>query len=223
MPDEEQPSLMQHAMDRARESVAELEDPEDDILPILMWQGPYGIGLMPITEMADDAQKDQLAEMMTTVLAVSRATEAVMQTTGWTVKVAAPDGKLPPRALEPPPSQHPDRIECITVMHHTAEKRDSMRSAVITRYPDKPPELGDWGLMGLPDSEEPIQIGGRFGDAVHRGFEFSEMMPQELADIIDEGWRENKGQEMIERFHRVFTGFTRLVDGLQSAQEASDE
>jgi len=212
--------LLKHGLDHARECLESLKEPDDDILPVLMWIGPYGMGVMPMLDMADDDAKDALAEMMTTSLACSRATEALMITCSWMVTAKSKDGD--PTILNVMPSQHPDRVECITAMHMTGDKKhESMSSAVITRYPDKPPELGEWDT-NLSDDDE-FQIGGRFGDAIHMGFTFVNGMPPPLVEILDEGWALGEQEQLIKRFHRVFHGFLAAADEFRAgAEEAKD-
>jgi hypothetical protein len=219
--------LLKHGLEHSREAFATLVDPEDDILPVLMWLGPYGMGVMPMLQMEDDEAKDDLAEMMTTSLACSRATEALMITCSWMVKAQGEKGEKPTTKsamdiLGCQPSQHPDRVEVVTAMYMTSEKkRESMSSAVITRYPDKPPELGEWETNMADDDE--FTIGGRFGDAIHMGFNFVVGMPPPLIEILDEGWAAGEQKQLIERFHKVFRGFLAAADQFQEGAESVRE
>jgi hypothetical protein len=214
--------LLKHGKEHARESLEGLEDPEEDILPVLLTTGPYGMSVMPLLGMGDDDQKDALAQMMTTLLAVSRATQAVLITTGWMVAAKSAEGDK--HLLDVMPSQHPDRVETITAMYMTdGSKPETMAHAVITRHKDKPPKLGPWtnNLAGLDADDKPVSIGGRFGDAVHMGFNFVAGMPPQLVELIDAGWAANEQEDLIKRFHNVFTQFVADMEAA-SAEGASD-
>jgi hypothetical protein len=207
--------LLDHALEHARSCHDDLTDPEEDILPVLLWVGPYGMGIMPMLEMGDGEQKDQLAAMMTSSLACSRAVQAVMITTSWMVAAPPPDSDEEKEARKGKgfvdimgcmPSEHPDRMECVTAMHATLEDgKDSMSHAVVTRYPDKPPTLGEW--QGRTETMQ-SKIGGRFGDAIHLGMKIATDMPPEMIEILDAGWRDGEQTDLISRFHKVMTGFT---------------
>jgi hypothetical protein len=213
--------LLAHGLSHARESLEGLEDPEEDIMPVLLFTGPYGMGVMPLLDMEDDAAKDALAEMMTTTLACSRADQALMITCSWMVHATKPKGDK--SLLDVMPSEHPDRVEVITAMYMTAgEKTESITSAVIIRHPDKPPELGPWDttIAGKGDDDS-FKIGGRFGDAIHMGFNFVEGMPPPLIEILDEGWAAGEQEQLIERFHKVFTGFLAAMDKFAGDTDAA--
>ena len=197
--------LLNHGLTHARECLESLKEPDDDILPVLMWIGPYGMGVMPLLDMTDDEAKDGLGEMMTTMLAVSRATEAVLITCSWMVMAK---NKEEYDAMDVMPRDHPDRVEIISAMYAAAiPDTDSMSSGRITRHPDKPPELGEWKTdMG------DMRIGGRFGDAMHMGLDFAKDMPEELIEILDAGWELGEQEMLVERFHTVFQGFMQAMD-----------
>lgn len=188
--------------------LAELEGPDDDIMPHFLWLGRYGIGFMPL-QMPDDAAKDQIAEAMVASLIVGRATEAVFVSTAWVAAYRRDDPTVNARAgtAEVRPSEHPDREEIIMLMYHT--RREALLiSAPVTRHPDKPPTLGDWETheQSHPKFRQP---GGRFGDAIRMGLHGSAEMPPEMAELIDEGWALGEQQDMIDRFIKVHHSMTR--------------
>lgn len=206
--------LLKHGMEMARDNVKDLTEPGEDILPVLMWLGPYGTGVMPLLDMSDDAAKDDLAAMMTTALAVSRAREAVQTTTSWAVQQQLDDNTRR-GVVDVRPSEHPDRVECITLMYMKPEDgADKMVRGDLTRYDDKPPTLGEWQI---DDSGPMDRIAGRFGEAIHMGMDFAAEMPPELVQIIDEGWAEGRQGNLIERFHNVFVQFAAAMDAMQEA------
>lgn len=208
--------LLEHGLTHARECLEALTKPNDDILPVLMWLGPYGMGVMPLLDMTDEKHKDDLAEMMTTSLACSRATEAVMITTSWMVKAVDPggDGAL----LNCMPSEHPDRVEAITAMYVTHESnKDAMASAPVIRAPRTKPQLGEWS-RDMAD----MRVGGRFGDAIHMGMDFAANMPDELIAILDEGWRDGEQEDLIKRFHKVFRTFIKSMDAFKEGMAKAE-
>jgi hypothetical protein len=198
--------LIEHAKEKSRESCEELTGPEDDVMPILLFLGPRGLGVMPLgTVMADEDSKEEGALWMTASLAVARAEQAVMVTTAWMVTRERDDPNLDAenaRMLNGPVSEQPDRTEHITLMCSDIE-RDQMIHAPITRYPDKPPTLGEW-----VDEDYADRLGGRFGDAINLGLKIAKEMPPEMAEIVDEGWEDGTSSDLVERFVKVARQFT---------------
>lgn len=192
-------NMLEHAKTVSRSNVEDLTEPEEDPLPILMWVGPYGVGLFPLTSMVDEAAKDELATWMTTMIAVSRATEAVMTAASWTVNVpeATPNNPNPTGIV---PSEHPDRIETVTLMYVNATgDGDLMVRGDLTRYPDKPPTMSEW-----EECYSNVRLGGRFGDAIHMGFDLCSGMPEELVSIIDAAWAKGDQEDLMKRFRTIF-------------------
>jgi hypothetical protein len=205
--------LLKTAKFLARKSCEDLETPDDDIMPVMLWRGRYGDGMMPMVPMSDDRDKDRIASMMTTVLAVSRANIAATITTGWMVTV--PDDGTGQPELNCMPSEHPDRVECVTIICVRRDDGDSMSSAKLTRHPDRAPDLAEWETV-----LRHLEVDGRFGNAMHLGMHLSDGMPADLVEIIDEGWRQGRGEDLIRRFHRVFAGMKVLNDLLEKEGEA---
>jgi len=209
--------LLEHAKGHSRDAAEKLTEPNEDIMPVLMWIGPYGLGVMPLLDMSSDEAKDRLSHVMTTVLAISRATEAVQVTTSWAVLAKMPDDGTfdrdnPLDGVKP--SQHRDRTEVVCLMHMTPDGQpDAMVHGKITRDDGKPPALGEWNDFGGEDAIE--RVGGRFGDAVHMGMDLVVGMPPQLVQIIDEGWELGKQEELIQRFHNVFAQFTEVMDNIE--------
>lgn len=201
--------LVEHGKDVARSSFSQLTGPDDDILPMLIWKGPYGLGMMPLLEMSDDAAKDNLATQMTTMLAISRATEAVQVTTNYMVKVPVVEGKA---ELGLMPSEHPDRIEGVGVMYMSQDNGDRMVHAEVSRS-SAAPTLGDW-----EDGEELSgRMEGRFGNAVHLGLSLGKNMPPHIAEIVDEAWKKDEVTHLAETFHTVFEAYSKFTSALANA------
>jgi hypothetical protein len=209
------PDLVEHAKTHSRECVEGLTDPDDDIMPILLWLGPHGPGLMSMGElMKDDEAKDKLARWITATLAVGQATECVTVTTGYMAMVDRddPDVDVSRGTVTTPIRERPDRTEAVILMCSDRRGRGGMVHAPLTRYPDKPPTLGDWIDSRL---EVGPKVGGRFGEAMALGLEIVREMPPELVEIIEEGWEigPEAVQNLIERFVNVAEGFNRDLTG----------
>jgi hypothetical protein len=197
-------SLLDAAKAHVRKAFADLEGPDDDIMPHFLWLGPHGLGLMPLYMMSDDAAKDEIAAAMTASLAVSRATEAMLVSSSWVVAVdpATVDDKLELQRMKhgfpkQRPSEHPDRMEMVALVHST-RAGSRMTHALLTRYPDKPPTLGEWETGELSKLEA-----GRFDRAAALGLRFVREMPPEMIDIIEEGWADGQQEDLITRFMKV--------------------
>jgi hypothetical protein len=200
--------LFHHAMDNARKNAGELEGPEDDIMPIFLWLGPYGMGLMPMLGMRDGRAKDRLAGAMEAVLVVSRATEAAFVSTSWMVAVKSDESGTGPAKWDGViPSEHPDRQEVITVMHHGESGVAAFGQAPVTRHPDRPPELGRWETM----QREGIKMGGRFGEAIDHGLRVVQELPPEMLEVIEAAWADGQQEDLMRTFLKVFGQFTGLT------------
>lgn len=193
--------LIEHAKSKSRECCEQLIGPDDDIMPIMLFLGPYGIGFMPLGDiMQGDDAKDEGALRMTASLTVSRAVEAVMVTTAYMANLAKDDERvhIETDTVDVPIREMPERTEAVVLMCSNGE-RDSMIYAPITRYPDKPPTMGEW----IDEAGDAGRMGGRFGKSINLGLKMSREMPSEMAEIVDEGWREGAADQLIERFIAV--------------------
>jgi hypothetical protein len=198
--------IMEFAQRHADEAMTELDSPEDDIMPVFFFKGPHGIGLMPCVPMRNDKDKDGIAAAMQAAVVVSRATETAFISTSWTVRA---DRKNPDEAGPSVdeandllhgvmPSQHPDRVECITIMVVT-ESAVAMGSADITRYKDKLPTLSKWEVF----EHEGVKLGGRFGEAIDHALRMVQESPPEMVEIIEEAWQDGTQQDLMDRFLKV--------------------
>lgn len=195
-----QEDLLEYAKRHAVEDVSDLDDPEDDIMPVFLWMGPYGGGLMPCFPMANSEDKDRIAACMTASLVVARATECVFTSTSWMVEMQREPDETGPDMADPlggliPPSEHPDRVEAITIMH-VGKDRSALARAKLTRHQDRLPDVGPW----IGWSGEGAKIGGRFGEAIDHGLRMVQEMPQEMVEILDEAWADGEQEQMITRF-----------------------
>ncbi len=186
-------NLLEHAQKLARKSAEDLDGPDNDILPVMLWVGPHGMGMLPLTLMADAKEKNTLAGWMVAALAVSRATEVTMTTTAW--MVLGDDEHI---LDDVTPSEHPDRVEIISLVHSDWE-HNTLWSAPIARYPDKNPTLGEWS--SFPSDV----LSGRFGTAMRRGLQCAKEMPEEMVEMVEEGWEAGRQQELVARFEKVYS------------------
>jgi hypothetical protein len=207
--------LIEHAKSKSRECLEELTEPDEDIMPLMMFQGPHGLGFMPLGDIMEDAAtKDEGALWMTATLAVGRATEAVMITTAYMAHLEKDDARVHEDGgtitVEVPICEMPERTEHIVLMCSATEGNGTLVSAPVTRYPDKPPTLGEWETSPQPD-----KVGGRFGDAVNAGLRIAKEMPPEMAEIVDEGWKDGTSADLIQRFVNVARTFIGPVEPLR--------
>jgi hypothetical protein len=201
--------LIEHAKSKSRECCEELEAPDADIMPLMLFTGPRGLGVMPLGQvMDDDDTKDEGSLWMTATLAVSLASEVVIVTTAWMVDIPFEEAEargvdLKTATMQTPVREQPDRTETIVLMCADGE-RAVMVSAPLARYPDKPPTLGEWTEWPQPEA-----MRGRFGNAIQLGLEIAREMPLELREIVQEGWKEGISGNLIEQFVKVARTFSR--------------
>jgi hypothetical protein len=205
--------LLEYAKRNAVEDVSKLDNPEDDILPVFLWMGPYGGGLMPCIPMRSNQDKARIAACMTASLVVARATECVFTSTSWMVEMERGPDETGPDVADPlagmMPSEHPDRVEVITIMYF-GKNHTALAQAKLTRHQDRLPDVGPWNQW----SAEVIKVGGRFGEAVDRGLRMVEEMPEQMVEILDEAWAAGEQEQMITRFLKVAGQF---VPGARTA------
>lgn len=205
-----EPNMLEHAQKVAVKNVAELDGPDDDILPAFLWWGPHGMGMMPCVPMANARDKDRIAAAMTAAIAIGRAEQAVFVATSWVVHAKTPpdeSGIDMDNPLGVMPSEHPDRQECISIMHQTKHTM-SMSQAVLTRYPDRLPDVGEWETFTTPDTK----VGGRFGEAINHGFLMVESMPPGMVALIEEAWENGRQQQLMQSLLSAQGNITGLHD-----------
>lgn len=192
--------LMVVAKAASRKCMEELEGPDDDIIPMLVWRGPAGFGFMPLGELiAEGLDKDGAVPVIMGTIVAFQAEGAAMVMTGWMVWPA--DGE----PLDCSPSEHPAGLEVVTVMSMGADpKCDRMDSAPVIRYPDKPPGLAPWRQDGALQG----RIMGRFGDAIHAGLDAVRVMPPEVAEELDRAQAGGRMSEVVEKAVRT------IIEGL---------
>jgi hypothetical protein len=132
--------------------------PDDDWLPMMFFHTPSGVMNIIAIPMID-GRKDDTASAIRSMLAMNKATDAVLLTSAW--MVARPAGT--PGVADLRPSEQPDRRE-VLVLTGVDDATAITRVAAIHRHADRPPTLG-----ALDDPAEGPGIAGRFIDALRLG------------------------------------------------------
>lgn len=178
-----------HAKTSARDALNTLEQPDEDILPVLLTRGKRGLGITGLV-MPDDEAKENVAQLMIASLAFAEATECVFICTAW---------MGPPNVEDIPPSQHPERMERVILVHQTADNCD-LYAAPVIRHDNRPPDLGQWEEMGGA-------MGGRFGDAIEYGMKLAHSVPDipGLTETINKSWDDGTVTQDMQLFIKVLT------------------
>ena len=185
-------TLIDQAREHVEALVADLED-EDDFMPFLTYngiaQGEPSSGYVGL-QMPENEQRNDIADVMMAILAIYRATEAVFASVTWAVKTATAD------ELDVMPSEHPDRVEQVFMIHVTPDG-DAIHSARVTRVQGRV-QLGDWeAIEGLQ------RVGGRFADAIHNGITMGAQLPPEMITFIDARVADDQVEELVGPFLRA--------------------
>lgn len=192
--------LIEYAKDGARTSFSALEEPDGDIMPVMIFVGPSGLGLMPLDKVLESDQSHDIGALyMTATLVVTRATAAVMVATSYIGVCDANDPRLDleNQSVTVPIKDWVESSEELGLMYVDGNK-SRLISAPIMRYSDKPPTLGNW----IEDGTE--ELGGRFGNAISIGLRMVREMPEGMAECIDEELRNGHTIEsLIQRFVNV--------------------
>lgn len=163
--------LVQAARGYIRDAVADLSD-EEDFQPFLLCRNPDGDIIFTSMNMPGEPDKDAVADMMSAVIMVFGANEALFASCAWIVE------SQDIRDYDVMPSEHPDRKEKAFMLHVTPDG-DGMYYCDIRRTGGKV-SLSDW-----ESPREYQRMEGRFNNAIRRGIALAANMPEELADIID--------------------------------------
>lgn len=185
---EEPFDFLVHAKASARDALNTLDTPDEDIIPVLLTHGKRGLGITALM-MPDDEAKEKIAQMMIASIAFAEATEVIFICTAW---------MGPPNALDVPPSQHPDRMERVILVHQQSTDKCDLYAAPVIRHDNRPPDLGQWEEMGGA-------MGGRFGDAIESGMKLAKSVSDVpgLAKSINESWDKGTVAQDMELFIKV--------------------
>jgi hypothetical protein len=118
-------------------------DPEDDWPQLAVFDAPQGVSMMPIDELMSD--KDMLDRaILPKIVRELGATRVVLVLNTWHVK-ADEDG-----TVDIPPSEHPDRRECLMLFEMTASGITQAHRAEIQRDDEGHRTLGAWENLDAP-------------------------------------------------------------------------
>jgi hypothetical protein len=153
-------ALMELAAEWVRNTFDRFDNPDDDWPPTLVYAGRRGDRVVAI----DTCDRDAAAARIEQTLSAAHATEAVWITACWIAQYAkhevSADGAVPTSMR---PSLHPERRECITMAHVTADSFE-LQMADLTRFTDRPPRLGPFTSRGSD-----LNVAGVFADVMRRG------------------------------------------------------
>lgn len=189
-------NLLDMARSHVESLVADLEG-GDDFMPFMTYNGTArgepSTGYVGLA-MPDNEERNDIADVMIAVLAIYRATEAVFASVSWAVTVMDKAELDNPKVM---PSEHPDRVEQVFVLH-VAPEGDTFHSATVNRI-DNRVVLGDWEV-----GKQVERAGGRFGDAMHMGIELGKNLPPEMIVFIDRAMEKNdEAEDLIRPFLRA--------------------
>jgi hypothetical protein len=130
-----------------------------------------------------DEEKDRLADLITARMAVNQAVEATMVCPAYASAVNAETGEIQER-------------QEIVMLLYSAPGVQKAWFAPVTRHEGRPPDMSLWEDVG-----EGCMM-GRFATALQTGLFFAQTSyaDPELAQILDEGHREGRIDEMTKMF-----------------------
>ena len=180
--------IVSYARTSARR-IAEVIDPDDDLMPILLAYGErQGLSVTGV-EIGNERDKANLARWMTARLAVQQAEQAAFICT--TYLRLSDDGPQ-------------DKSEVVAIACATRDEFSISQSVSIARLhrsADRPPEIGEWEVTVGDEAE---YMGGQFGHALKSGLCFAACVSPELQEILDRGHSEERIPEMISDFVRAW-------------------
>ena len=187
-------TLIDDARTHVESLVADLEG-EDDFMPFMTYtgtaRGEPSTGYVGL-DMPEGEQRDDIADTMMAILAIYRATEAVFASVSWGVSVPKEDIDKPHMM----PSQHPDRVEMVFMVHVTPDG-DAFHTAPVHRAENRV-TLGDWDINSSTE-----RMGGRFADAIHNGITMGAQLPPGAIRFIDARMANGEVQELVGPFMRA--------------------
>lgn len=184
--------LVDRAQEHIASIVADLEG-EDDFMPFMTIQPRDGEGLVYAGLMMPEAghEKDGLADIMMGMCMVHRAVGAVHANMSWMVSRSLDEGPL--KDDEPRPSEHPDRVEVVFLVHVTPDGSQAYRAEIFRA--DNKVSLGEW---------EDVQVrGGRFADAIRMGMRLGAQINGGMAAYCDQEIEAGRGEQLIKTVLRA--------------------
>lgn len=172
-----------HIKRAARDALNGLTDPDDDILPVILSNGPHGLSVTGALMPADEEGKAALADQITARVAVAQATEAAMVCPAYL------------RTINPDTGELGERVEHVVLVHCYLDGQSAW-SAKVTRHEDRPPDMSIWEDWGT------AAVVGRFADAMHAGLAYAKTSHDDpdMQEILDAGHREGQVDRLVELF-----------------------
>ena len=153
------------------------------------------VGFAGLAAMGEEDECDGLANSMTGILAVYRATEAVFASAAWMATMTAEERDTTM------PAEHPNRSEEAFILHVDPQGHDHFHSAAIHRIKGRV-SLGAW-----KQDDDLVGVGGRFAEALHIGIQLGKELPPEMIAFIDAHIEEDP-QGLIQTFSKAFNALT---------------
>lgn len=172
---------MSAARTAARDALNALENPEDDIPPVLVADTPRGVMMAGLEIPPGDSGRYDVADYMTALVACVRATEVAFVSTAWIADTTFEDTR---RA-----SEHPDRKETIVLAYENEDGRQ-LWLAPVTRHENRPPDMGLW------QQESTAMIGGRFAAALSLGLKMAKTV-KEIPGLAEQLDKANSQEELM--------------------------
>lgn len=167
---------------------------DEDFLPFIVLEDHRGeTHYVGIASMPDDPDlKNKIADMLTAICLLHRATEVAFASTAWWVARTAEEG-LPSE----PPSQCPDRVEVAMVNVVNVKGDAQMFTAPVIR------ESGKVGV-GLWEHSAG-DLAGRFVIAIQMGISLGQRLPQEMCELFNKELAEGHETELLKSATNAIT------------------
>lgn len=175
--------LVAHTKTAARDALNLLKRPDEDILPVVLSNGPRGVSILGAPMPASEEDKDALAEIMTARIALAQATEAAMVCPAYASSVNATTGETE------------ERHEIVMLIHCGPGGQNAW-FAKVTRHEDRPPDMSVWEDMGTGC------MMGRFASALQEGLDYAKTSYDNptMCEMIDKGHKEGRIDDMVQLF-----------------------
>ena len=180
-------TLVDHARQHIASLVADLEG-DNDFMPFMTLRDREGRVIYAGLMMPDGAdEKDGISDVMMGLCMVHRAVDVAFVSTSWMVTRRVYENGQPKDWDGTPPSQHPDRVEVVVLVHITPDG-DQFYNAPVTRQNNKV-SIGEWDAGGV--------TGGRFANAIKTGMMLGTKIPPSLHDYMDAEIEAGRSEELV--------------------------
>lgn len=166
---------------------------DDDFMPFLALttgKGDRVFAALMLPAQAD--QREELCDSISALCLASRATEAVFASVCWMVMVETKEEALSDDLI---PSEHPDRVEVITLSTVTAGGPGQIISANVIRE-NNMIGVGMWEVMDDAEAQ------GRYIDAMRLGLGLASKVPAAFTGLID-GILKEEPESMVKALNAI--------------------